>query len=45
MDMLENYLFPQRSEFEPQDFIWQQDGVPHFLRNVQEWLNDVIPKR
>ena len=46
LDMLQNYLFPQLNEFEPQDFIWQQDGAPpRFLHNLRDWLNDVVPQR
>jgi hypothetical protein len=34
------------NEDEPEDFIWQQDGVPpHFHRNVRRWLNDVLLHR
>ena len=46
LDMLQNYLFLHLNEFERQDFIWQQDGVPpHFLHNVRDWLNDVVRQR
>lgn len=41
LDMLQNWLFSQ-----PQDIIWQEDGAtPHFLNEVQEWLNDVVVHR
>ena len=44
--MLQNFLFPQPNEFEPQDLIWKQDGVPpHFLHNVRDWLNDIVLQR
>jgi hypothetical protein len=43
LDMLQFWFFPQLED-EPQNFIWQQDGAPpHFLHNVQEWLNEVLP--
>ena len=43
--MLQNYLFPQLNEFEPQDFIWQHDCAPHFLYNVRDWMNYDVPRR
>ena len=44
---LQNYLFLQLNQFEPQDFVWQQDGAapPHFLHKIRDWLNDVVSQR
>lgn len=37
------YLFPQLQD-EPENFIWQQDGVPpHWYNSVRDWLNEDVP--
>ena len=44
LDVLQQWLFPQLYEAEPENFIWQQDGAPpHFHAFVRNWLNNVVP--
>lgn len=46
LDALQQWLFPQLEEGEPENFIWQQDGAPpHWHMEVRDWLNDVVPDR
>ena len=44
LNVLQQWLFPQLHEAEPENFIWQQDGVlPHWHAFVRDWLNNVVP--
>ncbi|GFU23897.1 uncharacterized protein TNCV_3331661 [Trichonephila clavipes] len=42
-DALQQCLFPQLKESEPDNFIWQQDGAPpHWHLPVRDWLNITV---
>ncbi|GFT39243.1 uncharacterized protein TNCV_2421771 [Trichonephila clavipes] len=46
LDALQLWLFPQLEESEPNNFIWQQDGVPpHWHISAHDWLNITVPKQ
>lgn len=46
LDTLEQWLFPQMEENEPENFILQQDGAPpHWHHHVRDWLNVTVPDR
>lgn len=46
LDTLEQWLFPQLEQYEPENFIFQQDGAPpHWHNAVREWLNVTLPDR
>lgn len=46
LDMLENWLMPQLTDEEKQEFIYQQDGAPsHWHLSIQEYLNRCLPSR
>jgi hypothetical protein len=38
-------MLPKLHKVEPQDFIWQQDGAPHFRRDARRWLNNALTHR
>ena len=44
LDVLQQWLFPQLHEAEPENFIWQRDGAqPHWHAIARDWLNNVVP--
>lgn len=46
LNMLEQWLFPQLEENEPENFSFQQDGAPpHWHNEVRAWLNATVPER
>ncbi|GFW17152.1 uncharacterized protein TNCV_2762761 [Trichonephila clavipes] len=46
LDALQLWLFPQLEESEPNNFIWQQDGVLlHWHLSARDWLNITVPNQ
>lgn len=46
LDTLQLWLFPQLTQDEPENFIFQQDGAPpHWHNEVRDWLNLTVPDR